>query len=277
MPLFIYRLKRWSSILWLLFFSARFTHAQPLPAPLSSLSGYQMVFHDEFDELALSPNGRGAYTWYNGVWFNHQHAPPANISVSNSVMTLLWTAGQPSFDTSIATLSHDKTRYHAWRYGYFDARLRWDVVNGAWPAFWMIPVQDAVGTDIYAGQKESGEIDIFEGQGDQPYTYFATIHDWLHLKDSANQNNVVKLSASVDLSQFHSYGLLWTPGQMTWYLDGVPIHAEVAPPIFDKQDFFVVIGMQEGADWKAGDRSGVSATSMKMDVDWFRVWQNLGS
>jgi beta-glucanase (GH16 family) len=273
MPLFFYRLKRSSSVLSLLFFSALLTHAQSLPAPLSGSTGYQMVFHDEFDSLNLSPTGTGSFTWYDGVWFNHQRAPLANISVSNSILTLLWTAGQPSTDTSITTLSRDKTRYHAWRYGYFEARLRWDVVTGAWPAFWMIPVQDAIGTDIYSGQKESGEIDIFEGQGDQPYTYFATIHDWLNLKDTANLNNVVKLSPSVDMSQFHTYGILWVPGQMTWYLDGVAIHSEIAPPIFDIQDFFVVLGMQEGAAWKAGNMTGVTATSMKMDVDWFRVWQ----
>jgi beta-glucanase (GH16 family) len=233
-----------------------------------------MVFHDEFDTLDLSPNGAGSFNWYAGVWFNHRQTPLANISVSNSILTLQWTAGQPSTDTSITTLSRDKTRYHAWRYGYFEARLRWDVVTGAWPAFWMIPVQDAIGTDIYSGQKESGEIDIFEGQGDQPNTFFATIHDWVNLKDSANLNNVVKLSPSVNMSQFHTYGVLWIPGQMTWYLDGTPIHSEMAPPIFDKQDFFVVLGMQEGANWKAGNMTGVSATSMKMDVDWFRVWQN---
>jgi hypothetical protein len=273
MPLFFYRLKRFNSVPCLLFFSALFSHAQSLPTPLASSSGYQMVFHDEFDTLNLSPNGTGSYSWYDGVWFSHKLAPLGNISVSNSILTLLWTAGQPSFDTSITTMSRDKTHYQAWRYGYFEARLRWDVVSGAWPAFWMIPIQDAFATDIYAGQKESGEIDIFEGQGSQPHTFFATIHDWVNLKDSANLNNVVNLSPSVDMSQFHTYGLLWIPGQMTWYLDGVPIHSEMARPIFDLQNFFVVIGMQEGANWTSGNMTGVTATSMKMDVDWFRVWQ----
>lgn len=265
-----------SAIACLVFTSNAALGQQPLPgkpAPPSQAQGYKLVFADEFDALDLSPDGRGIHEWYEGIWFNHQHAPRKNISAANSMLCLKWDRGQRGTDTSISTLSPFIQNFAVWRYGYFEARLRWDVVKGAWPAFWLIPLEDATGQDIYNGTKESGEIDIFEGQGDEPHVFYGTIHDWVNLHDRANRNNHFPLPGSVDLNQFHTYGLLWTPGKVTWYLDNQPLHSESTPAIFDRQNFFLVLGMQEGEDWKAGNLSGVTASSMTLNVDWVRVWQ----
>jgi beta-glucanase (GH16 family) len=239
------------------------------PTPPLQATNCKLVFEDEFNAPALIGD-----TWHEGVWWYHKHAPLSNISTADSALSLQWKRGQEADDTSIATLGRHDPNFAAWRYGYFEARMRWDVVNGAWPAFWLIPAQDANDQAIYKGTKETGEIDIFEGQGDHPHTFYGTIHDWVNLHDHANKNNEFILSKSTDFSQFHVYGLLWTPGKVTWYLDNQPLHSEVTPPIFDRQDFFLVLSMGEGQDWKAGNLSGVTATSMKMDVDWVRVWKN---
>jgi Glycosyl hydrolases family 16 len=243
------------------------------PAAPPQAQGYKLVFADEFDTFDLSPDDRGVHAWYEGVWFNHQHPSRKNIFASNSMLFLNWERRQGSVDTSITTFSPHKGNYAAWRYGYFEARLAWDVVKGAWPAFWLIPVEDATGQDIYNGTKESGEIDIFEGQGEDPHVFYGTIHDWVNLHDHANRNNAFRLPGNVDLAQFHTYGLLWTPGKVTWYLDNQPLHSESTAAIFDRQNFFLVFSMQEGEDWKAGNLSGVTASSMTLKVDWVRVWQ----
>lgn len=243
------------------------------PAPPPQAQGYKLEFADEFDTFDLSPDGRGIHAWYEGVWFNHQHPSRQNISAAHSMLCLKWERGQGGVDTSISTLSPHTQNYAAWRYGYFEARLQWDVVKGAWPAFWLIPVEDATGQAFYNGTRESGEIDIFEGQGDHPHVFYGTIHDWVNLRDHANKNNFFALPDNVNLSQFHTYGLLWAPGKVTWYLDNQPLHSESTPAIFDRQHFFLVLTMQEGDDWKAGNLSGVTASSMTLNVDWVRVWQ----
>jgi beta-glucanase (GH16 family) len=242
-------------------------------APPPQAEGCRLVFADEFDADDLSPDGAGVHTWYEGVWWYHKHAPLSNISIEGSVLSLKWARGQEASDTSISTLSRDAHHFAAWRYGYYEARMRWDVVRGAWPAFWLIPVQDAEDKAVYNGTKETGEIDIFEGQGDHPHTFYGTIHDWVNLHDHANRDNTFQLSDNVDFSEFHTYGLLWTPGEVTWYFDNHPLHSEKTPAIFDRQDFFLVLGMAAGEDWKAGNLSGVPAPSMTLNVDWVRVWQ----
>lgn len=243
---------------------------QPAPVPAF---GYHLVFDEDFDNFDLSPDGGGAHTWYEGVWFNRKHAPLSNISASSSALTLTWKRSQDAPDTSITTLSKDLRHSQSWRYGYFEARMKWDVVPGAWPAIWLIPVPDERGKATWKDTGESGELDIFEGQGDQPHTFFGTLHDWIHLHDNPTKNNAFQLPPTIDLNEYHTYGLLWAPGNIAWYFDGRLLHSEPAPQIFDHQNFFAVLSMEEGADWKANNLKGVTATQMTMTVDWFRVWQ----
>ena len=232
-------------------------------------SGYTLVFADDFNSLAISPNGSGEFNWYNGLWWQPP-SPSSNFNVANSILTLTWTRGQKPDDTSVTTLSRDGRRYHSWRYGYFEVRMKWDTVRGAWPAIWMLPVEAANGAATSAG-----ELDIFEGQGATPRIFYGTVHEWKQQRDVRNNkgSNVFNLPAGVDLSQFHNYGALWTPGQVTWYFDNQPLFSAPTYPVFDTQNYYLIIGSQEGLNWKYGDLEGVSASTINVEVDWVRVWQ----
>ena len=256
------------------------TNGDSIPAPRivatppPPTQGYHLVFADDFNTPDLSPDGKGDHTWYRGIWHEQPLPSIGNISVSGSILSLKWRRGQIAGDTSISTLSPNTEHFKAWRYGYFEARMRWNVVPGAWPAFWLIPVQRTTGQDIYDGTKEFGEIDIFEGQGVDPHTFYGTIHDWVNDRDHASRPTDFQLPTTVDLSKFHVYGLLWTPGRFTWYLDNVAVGSSMnAPAIFDKQNFFAVLSAQEGVNWTYGNLSGVTSSTMTLDVDWVRVWQ----
>ena len=47
----------------------------------------------------------------------------------------------------------------AYRYGYYEARMKWSPVFGAWPGFWLLSLQAGVTNG------EWFELDVFEGQG----------------------------------------------------------------------------------------------------------------
>jgi hypothetical protein len=246
-----------------------------LAALPAGMANYRLVFSEEFNNLDFGTAQGGslsaAHTWYEGVWFSRQHAPRDHFKISNSTLSLVWNRGQLQPDTTISSFTRHNPHYHAWRYGYFEARLKWQPEEGAWPALWLIPVQ-AAADDIL---RESGEIDIFEGQGSEPRTFFGTIHRWNGSQQlaSSSPHNRFALPPKTDFSEFHTYGLLWVPGRVTWYFDDVPLHSETTYNIFDKQDYGLVIGMQEGSNWKSGNMSGVTAVSMTLTVDWVRVWQ----
>ncbi len=140
------------------------------PTPPNQAAGYSLVFYDDFTNLNLSPDGTGQYTWYQGPFW----ATPPNpfqASVNSSVLDLKWSNGQSPANTTVTSCSADGTHCRAFRYGYFEARMKWDVTTGAWPAFWMIPVENIWGAT------ENGELDIFEGQGHppQPKPFTATL------------------------------------------------------------------------------------------------------
>jgi beta-glucanase (GH16 family) len=243
------------------------------PAPPAQAAGYSLVFFDDFTNLNLSPDGTGQYPWYPSLFW--QAAPnPFNAAANSSVLDLAWTSGQNPSDTSVTSCSSDGNSCRAFRYGYIEAQMKWDVTTGAWPAFWMIPVESIWGAT------ESGEIDIFEGQGDatNSQTYFGTIHDWVNTAgtsvDIANNSgqNSYKIPG-VDFSQWHTYGILWVPGKITWYFDNQPIISATTYPIFDQQSYYLILAAQEGANWIYGNTSGITANTMNLNVDWVKVWQ----
>lgn len=239
----------------------------PSPTPPPQASGYTLMFADSFNSLNLSPNGTGKFNWYNPGMFWESPAPYSNISAANSVLNLLWKRGQGTSDTSLATTAKDGSSYRAWRYGYFEVRMRWDTVTGAWPAIWLIPVKG-----ITCGHCEQGELDIFEGQGATPNIFTGTIHDWNSPTGNHSAGKNYNLG-SVDLSQYHTYGVLWVPGQVTWYFDNQALYSFPTYPIYDQQLYYLIIGSQEGANWSYGNLSGVAASQIGMHVDWVRVWQ----
>jgi beta-glucanase (GH16 family) len=99
-----------------------------------------------------------------------------------------------------------------------------------------------MGLAVCDGTKESGEIDVFEGQGDHPQMFCGTIHDWVKLRDSATRNITFSPPANANFSEFHTCGLLWTQWKVTWYFGNDALHSEPTSAIFDKQDFSLFWG-----------------------------------
>src|SRR3984893_7055155 len=245
------------------------------PTPPTQAAGYNLAFTDDFNTLNVSPNMLGNYTWYQGLWWQQTVAPLSQFTVSNSILTLNWQKGLG--DASLVTTAKDASIHQAWRYGYFEARLAWgNTTMGAWPAFWLIPVEDITGADVVNGVRDSGEIDIMEGQGgSNPNTIYGTIHEWKNNADVYNNNssNAYNVPSGVDLSQYHTYGVLWTPGTISWYFDNQLIHSANTTAIFDQQTFYVVLGSQEGINWGGGNLTGVTATTIPLNADWVHVCQ----
>lgn len=247
-------------------------HVDPVAAgvtPPPAATGMKLGFSDDFNTLSLSPNGTGAYNWYKGIWF--ESAPSSSfITVANSTLTLTWQR-QHGNDTSITTYARDGSQGHTWREGYFEARMKWSPVNGAWPAFWMLPKQA-----INNKASEGGELDIFEGAGSAPQIFYGSAHDWKNYGQTeawSNSPDWYILARGNDFSQWHTYGCLRTPGHAAWYFDNKLVLTSSLPKIFDTEDYYIILGMQEGANWTYGNLQGVTATQMTLQVDWVRVWQ----
>ncbi len=78
---------------------------------------------------------------------------------------------------------------------------------------------------------------------------------------------------------FHTYGVVWQPGRITWTLDGVAYAsatpADLAPQdrwVFDGQPFHLILNLAVGGDW-AESPDPSTAFPATLLVDWVRVYQ----
>jgi beta-glucanase (GH16 family) len=246
--------------------------------PPAQASGYTLVFDDEFTTLNINsladPNGN--YTWFNpGIWYKTPASPYANYSIINGTdVNLVWTRGQSPPETTISTCSPNGTSHcQTWQYGYFEASMRFDIVSGAWPAFWMLSKNNYT---ISPGT-EYGEFDIMEyNYPDMPLSgaYEATVHDWNHPGGSIECNTGVVTSSLINASTYNTYGMLWTPGVLKFYFNNVlKATCSIDSVIDTSPQYFLMLGSQEGYDWSYGSLTNVTATSIATDVDWVHVFQ----
>jgi hypothetical protein len=66
---------------------------------------------------------------------------------------------------------------------------------------------------------------------------------------------------------------LWIPGRVTWYYDNSAVGTATTPAIFDQQDFFIILGSEEGNHWIPGNLIDVTARSINLSVEWVHVFQ----
>jgi beta-glucanase (GH16 family) len=94
-------------------------------------------------------------------------------------------------------------------YGYVQVVARIPGGTGTWPALWMLPENGAW----------PPEVDIMENYGSANQIE-CTVH-W----GTTNQEADQEVNSPTDLtSGWHTYGLLWEPGSLTWYLDGKVVY-----------------------------------------------------
>ena len=77
---------------------------------------------------------------------------------------------------------------------------------------------------VYGGWPASGEIDIFEGRGQNPQDTESTIH-YGAIPCCANHRYTGSGPRNMGVSitdQFHTYRVDWTPTKMTFFFDGQP-------------------------------------------------------
>lgn len=172
-------------------------------------------------------------------------------------------------------------------YGYFEARMK-SSAAAVRNAFWLYDPLSDKPEKKYAPGEISEEIDIAEIEGchqpedaNRPYAISMFTHQYItpYYECVVNRVNVPNghwAALPFNPSEgFHTYGLLWEPNRLTWYVDGKefskfpnwagysgwyrPLHV-----VFDAE-----IVDWAGCKLKTLDRSKLPATA---EVDWFRHW-----
>ena len=240
-----------------------------------------LVWSDEFDTAQLDPE-----TWFFETGDGSQYGIPgwgnnelqwylsdsAELQNGNLVISARREAESGKDYTSARISTVDR---FAFRYGRIEARIRLPGGQGLWPAFWLLPQDNAYGT-----WAASGEIDVMEAVNlgvAGSNAVHGTIHfggEWPDNESAGSQYEV----ATNATSDFHDYALEWDEAEMRWYVDGVlyamqnswwtPTAAFPAP--FD-QPFHILLNSAVGGNFP-GSPDASSVFPVTMEVDYVRVY-----
>ena len=168
-------------------------------------------------------------------------------------------------------------------YGRIEARMRLPVAAGLWPSFWMLGANlDSV------GWPQSGSVTIMESvstlvgaNGLGPSMIRSTLHGPRYFGYNGLWHDYkFPNGARVDDEGFHTYGVIWSPGLMQFYIDDpANVFCVLSPSdlpaggewVFD-HPFFLVMNLAIGGDWP-GDPDASTPNPAQVLVDWVRVYK----
>ncbi len=236
-------------------------------------AGYdRLVFDENFRGFDPSPDGFGAHRWYPLRSLGVTVPPSLTRQTSFGLRVTTPQGGGHGVNTSFATFPTGLTFRGVqpppgpdgagtptfFQFGYFEARMRYDPSDRAWPAFWL--ASEAGLVNPKAPGARFCELDIMEGRDASDYG--GTMHDWHDRKSTHNNDQRIHLPPGGSYRKWNRFGLLWQPGKVTWFLNGKPQRTLQSPEICDQDRLFLVfqIAKMDGA------------ADHTLDVSSIRVW-----
>lgn len=217
------------------------------------LKDYKLVWEDDFNYEGAPHSDKWYFETGNFQWPNRElqayTSRPENVVVHDDnliIRALKERDGEREYTSAKITTAGRM----AWKYGYFEFRVKLPRGIGSWPAIWMMPLiqypkmPDWVplrpnGRPDFSKLTEEerkklpefpkdmhwpncGEIDILEHIGRLENNLLFSLHSKNH--NHANKNTVpytTRVKFDEDLcDDFHIYGMEWTEEYIEYFVDG---------------------------------------------------------
>jgi beta-glucanase (GH16 family) len=240
--------------------------------------GWKLVWNDEFDGTSIDDSKWSHEVNANGGGNNElQYYVDRRENSFIQDGKLVIKAIKETYTGTEGTREYTSARMRTagkgdWKYGRFEIRAKLPIGQGMWPAIWMLP------TDWeYGGWPASGEIDIMELIGHEPWRVYGTLH-YGGSSDHQYSGSNYNLSAGLFSEDFHVFTLEWDATEMNWYVDGNHYLTKTDwystgqpyPAPFDKR-FHILLNVAVGGNWP-GYPDETTVFPAQMEVDYVRVF-----
>lgn len=242
--------------------------------PIIPPEGWELVWHDEFDDPAINPENwtfdLGGGGWGNGEMQIYTNKSD-NARVENGNL-VIEARKEPNENGGFSfTSARLKTQgLQTFQYGRIEARIKVPAGAGFWPAFWML------GSNFpEVGWPDCGEIDIMEYVGKDPTNILGTMHGpgysgALGLSGWKRQTENIA-------DDFHVYAIEWDTDEIKWFFDGEQYSAYTREDVGNRewvfdQPFFVILNLAVGGTL-GGLVSPETVFPSQVLVDYVRVYQ----
>lgn len=215
---------------------------------------------------------KAAGTYGDGPFFHEvssgalaMRAYPVPSSVRNEFIAYGWPQGAPYAAGGIfGSLSHTQT------YGYYEVRLRVNsITRGQHFALWLL--QDDLAWPP--------EIDMLEVIGENPQFYHTTVHG--EGPNGSDPTTSFKLLPGGGSGAWHTYGFLWTPESMRFFVDGQEYFlrenygegAEIGTlPNFVNKPMYLLATWEMASYWP-GDPDNTTVWPAEVELDYVRIYK----
>jgi beta-glucanase (GH16 family) len=284
---------------------ASFIHNSHAAGP--DLSNFEMVFVDEFDTGALDPSiwstsplwgpflrvnqEEQYYLDVNGINSDSAVSP---FSFTSDTLIISATEVEPAapvplqpaadedvwkdypeyvynddFDPSsrkyFSGLISTVNSFNA-THGYFEIKAKVSDGQGLWPAFWLL-------TTKYV--EDVPEIDIMEYIGQYPdevnhtYHYFIPEENWRLVSTPTFKTTGDNFS-----DDFHTYGVLWEPDAITWYVDGDVVKRIGSDEyLISRQSMYLIANLAVGGSWPGAPDETTEFPST-FEIDYIKAYSH---
>ena len=235
--------------------------------------------NDEFDGTAIDASKwtfeTGATGWGNNEW-QYYTARSENAYVQDGILHIR--ANKEHYESSDYTSARMITKgKFSFTYGTVEARIALPIGKGIWPAFWLL------GENIDdVSWPACGETDIIESVNDENIVY-GTNHwesEGSYAQYGNNTNDYYGTSLTLDITQFHTYKMVWNEKTIAMYADDFKFHeisierdangkSAGGTDAFHKP-FFFILNVAVAGNWP-GFEVDDSQFPNEMLVDYIRV------
>ena len=193
---------------------------------------YELVWQDEFEGQWLDEsNWKLRYPGQRRKAYNNKKY----ITLQKGYLALRTELVNDTIYTAMIGTQH---RFET-TYGYFEVRCILPQEEGHWAAFWMQTAD--MGKFIGEPEKAGAEIDIFEYLPIKPKQIHHTIH-YDGYEDSHQVKHKLVKKRKFKPSEWHTFGLEWTPEAYTYYIDGKK-HFKVKEGV-SQRDQYIVLSLE---------------------------------
>ena len=169
-----------------------------------------------------------------------------------------------------ALSSHDR---FGMTYGFVQGRMKVSGAPGALSSFYLYHRYPGEGVGRHAP-----EIDVVEYLGENPYgaeDAFQTYHFDDVVTGEIRSAPTMK-HAKADGGRYdegwHTFGVLWEPQLVIWYIDGVEVRRLSGPQVA-RQQMNIVTYLVAGSAWAPTPDAAADIFPLTFDIDWIRAWQ----
>ena len=240
------------------------------PEPPDTDDNWELVWEDNFDGETINSANWSRVRWSTPDWQNMMAPNRADLAyVENGELVLLGKVNDHSGSetTTYVTGGVQSENKKSFKLAKFEARIKFNSLQGFWPAFWLMP-------NASVQWPKGGEIDIMEHINTENVAY-QTIHSYytLNVDDSGHS-----ASKGIKRDDWNTYAVEIYEDRICMYTNGVKTLTYSKKDGVENQwpfatySYYIILSNQLEGSW-AGQVTDPSDLPSELRVDWVRVYQ----